>query len=180
MKQIAIGLSNLHFCFLTKDDATGATYETEMVAAPGVTEVGITVEKAEGSIYADDILYDSYIGVSSYTVSIDIATLPESLRAKLAGHEYDESTGTVVEKATDSAKEVGIAFKSLNSDGSYKFVKLFKGKFAEAGESYKTKGEQIEYQTKKLEGKFYARIFDGKIKESTDNATTAANWFTSF
>lgn len=179
MSKYTIGLDNLYFALVTKDDATGVTYDA-MLPAPGVISVDITVETTSGDLYADDMNVDHYEAISAYNVAIDIASLTDELRAKLAGHEYDELTQTVIEKATDVAPSVGMAFRSMNSDGSYKYVKLMSGKFTESGDSYKTKGENTEYQTKKLNGKFTPRTYDKVLRKTTDDATVSDTWFTSF
>lgn len=179
MNKITLGLDKLHYAPLVSDDANSVEY-SEMISLPLVQEIGITVEKSEGEVYADDKLADSFSSVSAYTVSINILALSEKDRAFLAGHTYDEATGRVIEKTTDIAPYVGIAFRSMNSDGTYKYVKLLKGKFSENGESFKTKGESVEYQSKTIEGRFLARDFDDALRITSEKAEDGATWFTAF
>jgi len=174
-----IGLDSLYFATITKDDATGVTYG-EMTAMPEIQSAEITVETASGDLYADDMLIEHNENITAYNIAIDMAGIDESIRAQIAGHDYDVLTKTTTEKATDIAPSIAIAFRSLNSDGTYKFVKLANGKFAEAGDSYKTKGENTEYQTKKMTGKFMPRKFDQVLKIVTDDATKGSTWFTDF
>ena len=179
MSKIQVGLDKLHYAPVTKDDATGVSYGA-MEAIPNIQSLGIAVERSEGQAYADDKLAESFSSISAYTVTLGLLGLDEKTRAFLMGHTYDEATQTVIEKTTDVAPEIGLAFRSMNSDGSYKYVKLLKGKFSATGDNFATKGDSVEFQSKEIEGKFLARIYDDALKISSQNPADGATWFTSF
>ncbi|TYS50087.1 major tail protein [Bacillus infantis] len=177
-----IGLKNLHFAKLLKDDETGATYEPPKRIAPAIS-VGMNTSSNTSTLYADDgpAATDSSLGTTELT--INTSDLPIAVEAELLGHTINES-GVMVENADDVAPYVAIGFMSRTSDGGEMFVWLLKGKFSIPQQNHQTKGENIEYQTPTITGQFLKRDFDGdwryKVKSNdvgVDQALTA-NWFT--
>lgn len=177
--KIQIGLDKLYYAPVVKDDAKGVTYG-EMVPLPLVQSIGIEVSKSEGEVFADDKLAESYSAISFYTISIGSLYLSEKDRAYLNGHTYDETSQTVIERTTDVSPQVGLAFRSANSDGTYKYVKVFKGSFSASSENFSTKGESVEFQTKEIQAKFLPRDFDDALRITSENPTDGATWFTEF
>lgn len=177
--KITLGVDKLYYAPITTDDATGTEYGT-MVALPGVISIDITPNKSEGALYADDKKIDSYSSISDYTVAIDIASLDEKDRAFLQGHDYDDTNKLTTEKSTDIAPKIGLAFRSYNADGTYKYIKLCNGSFSDNGGSYKTKADKVEYQTKKMTGSFIPRVSDDVLSLVSENTADATTWFTAF
>ena len=90
---------------------------------------------------------------------------------------------------------VAIGFRSMKSNGSYRYVWLYKGKFIDPEDNNETKGDSINFQSETISGQFVklanevtVEITDGTVKthpwkyeidEDTDtaDATTVAGWF---
>lgn len=177
-----IGLKDLHYSKIIKDDETGVTYEAPKKIAPAIS-VGMKTNSESTTLYADDgpAATDSSLGMTE--VTINTSDLPTEVEADLLGHTVNED-GVLVGNADDSAPYVAIGFKSKTSDGGEMFVWLLKGKFSVPEANHQTKGESIEYQTPTIVGQFLKRQFDGdwryKVRSNDTgvNAATITNWFT--
>jgi len=177
-----VGLKNLHYAKLTKDDDTGVTYGTPKKIAPAIS-VQMNTNSNTATLYADDgpAATDSALGVTE--VTINTSDLPTAVEAELLGHTINED-GVMIENSDDAAPYVAIGFSSITSDGGEMFVWLLKGKFSVPQQNHQTKGENIEYQTPTIVGQFLKRDFDGdwryKVRSTDDgvNAAVIANWFT--
>ncbi|USK56576.1 phage tail protein [Cytobacillus solani] len=177
-----VGLKDLHFAKLTKDDEVEVTYAVPKKIAPAIS-VNMTTSSNSATLYADDgpAATDSALGVTE--VTINTSDLPTAVEAELLGHTVN-SEGVMVENADDTAPYVAIGFRSKTSDGGEMFVWLLKGKFSIPEQNYATKGESIEYQTPTITGQFIKRIHDGdwryKMKSNDQGVdpTVISNWFT--
>ena len=58
--------------------------------------------------------------------------------------------GVSAASANDTAKEVGIMFRSKRTDGKYRYVALTRGKFVEPSESFATESDSVSPQTMTL------------------------------
>ena len=79
--------------------------------------------------------------------------------------------------------EMAVGFRSLKTNGKYRYVWYLKGQFTLPDDSYKTKEEKTSPNMPKMTGKFLRRDFDGayKIWADEDDPTVPAsvieNWF---
>jgi len=177
-----IGVSNFYYALVTADAAGGLTYSAP-VAVPGLTQLDIKTASDTATLYADNGPYETASALGEITVDIDLADLDLATQAALLGHSL--SGGVMVLNANDVAPNVAIGFKGLKGNGKYRYVWLLKGTFAEPDDTYKSKGEKVEYQTQKITGKFVITAYDGNWKRIADedaagySATVGTNWFTS-
>jgi phi13 family phage major tail protein len=180
---VIIGLKNIHIAKLTKDDATGVTYDAPVKLAKAI-EASITPNVNSSTLYADDGPSEVVTSLGEIEVSIGIDQLPTDKAALLLGHEVN-ADGVLVKKADDEAPYVALGFSSPTSDGKEKFVWLLKGKFQLPEEAYQTKGDSVEFQTATLTARFVKRDYDGVWQYSVNsgdngvNQTVITNWFTS-
>jgi uncharacterized protein YjdB len=101
----------------------------------------------------------------------------------LLGHSYDEETGLLKKGANDVAPWVACGFRSLKSDGSYRYFWLTKGKFRPTEENIETKGDSVNFQTPSITGSFAKRVSDDQweLVADSSNPNSAAlvnTWFT--
>jgi phi13 family phage major tail protein len=177
-----IGLSNFAYAIMTKDDNTGVTYNTPVVV-PGVTEINIKPKTETATLYADDGPYDTASSLGDIEVEISLAELDLATQAALLGHTV--SNGVMVRKSTDAAPYVAIGFKSLKSNGKYRYVWLLKGKFVVPDQDHKTKQDKPDFQVPKITGTFVKRTYDNAWQKIGDEdatgwtAATGTGWFTS-
>ena len=60
----------------------------------------------------------------------------------------------VIYGANDTAPEGALGFRTLKSDGTYKYCWLLKGVFTDPEEENETKGDSINFQSDELTGSF--------------------------
>lgn len=176
---IKIGLSNLHYATFLDEEAE--TYNTP-VAITGVATANIATNSSIDVFYADDIAFEAVNTIGAIELELTAGDLTLSEQAILLGHTV--VAGTIERKSTDVAPYVAIGFKSLKSNGSYRFIWLLKGKFREPDFNHETKGDAITFQPLTMMGTFIARQTDSLNIIQTDEdetgylAATGAAWFT--
>ena len=177
-----IGCKNFYYAKLTKDDATGVTYETPKHIA-GLISLGVKPASNTGTLYADNAPLETATTLGEITIDLDTADLPVEDEAALLGHTVVK--GVITHSKDDIAPYVAIMFEGTKANGGTRYKKLLKGKFAEPEDSVETKKENISFQTRKISGKFVARTYDGEWARTADTdgtgyePDTGAAWYTS-
>ena len=136
-----------------------------------------------GSLFADNKKseYDKEFKYADVTLGTD--TLPIQAHKVMFGHEVSkegESGTSIKNRTTDSSNYVGLGiYMDEKVDGLRKYVAMwiYKVKFAEGQESFKTKGDNIEYQTPSIGGQAIG-IDDNLWKETMiyDTEKEAQDW----
>src|SRR5690606_20531342 len=90
---------------------------------------------------------------------LNVADLPLEVQADLFGHELTED-GILIRRANAVPPWVAVGYKTLKSNGSYRYTWLAKGKFVEPEQSNQTKGDSIEFNTPTTVGNFVRRECD--------------------
>jgi phi13 family phage major tail protein len=176
-----IGLKNLYIAELTKDDATGVTYEVPEKLAPAI-QATITPSVNSATLFADDGPAAVSSSLAGVEVSLNIADLSTQMQAKLLGHKVN-SEGVLIKNATDEAPYVALGFSAPTHDGKELFVWLYKGKFQLPEQSYATKGENVEFQTPTVTAQFVKRENDNQWQAQAKSGDTGldptviTNWF---
>lgn len=176
-----VGLKNLYYAKVLTDTTQSTTYDTPVRLA-GLISVDIAPSANTNTLYADDGPYEAAESLGAVEVTIEVADLTLEAQAALLGHTVDK--GVMQYTTNDTAPYVSLAFESQKANGATRYVKLFKGKFAEPETNHQTKGENIEFQTSTITGTFVARVSDGAWKTVADSdatgfeKTTAENWYT--
>jgi phi13 family phage major tail protein len=173
-----VGLKDLHFAILAEDTKESLIYEPPEPLAGAINAIiNPTVNTQE--LYADDQLWESVSALGKVDVEIETADLPLPVRAKILGNEIKD--GVLIEKATDVPPHIALGFKSLKSNGKYRYVWLLKGVAQPMAEDYSTKKDNVEHKTPKVKFTFMARIHDGEWKhtadEDSEDFTGAGTWF---
>ena len=187
-----IGCDNLVYAIMSTEDTatTAPTYATP-TAAPGVISVNINPNASQETLFADDGPYDTATTLGKIDVEINKAELTTENKADLLGHAVD-AKGGVVYGDSDVPPWVAIGFRTLKSNGKYRYVWLYKGKFTDPEDNNETKGDSINFQTDTIKGQFVKLsnqlTLDGKPRRlwkyeiDADNpsadATTMSGWFT--
>ncbi len=179
-KRLNIGVKNLKFAKMVKDDKTGVQY-----TAPEdiIGSVNITINDTTNSeiFYADDAPFEVATSYGGAEVSIETAGLSLDIQKKLLGHTYEN--GLLKMNSNDEAPYVALLFESKMSTGAIEYVKLLKGKFRIPNTEYSTKTDTPEFKPKTIEGDFVTRDYDGAyryIAHSDDVGTNTAlitNWY---
>lgn len=175
------GLKKIYYALETKDDTESATYDTPKRLGHA-RSVSIAKEVETVTLYGDNMAVATKAKLKSITLTIETTDIPLEDKAILLGHSIDSTTGAMTAKGDDSAPYVAILFEATKFTGGSRFVKLYKGKFAETQEDINTEGDSMEPQAPSMEGTFIARTFDGNIyteADSTDekSASITSAWF---
>lgn len=187
-----IGCDNLVYAKMTTEDtATTAPVYATPVAAPGVMHVNINPNGSVETAFFDDGPGDSASTLGKIEVEIQKNSLTTTNKADLLGHETD-ANDAVVYGDNDVAPWVAIGFRTLKSNGKYRYVWLYKGRFADPEDNSETKGDSINFQSDTIKGQFvklstpieiktgvFKRAWKYEIDEeyATANAVTIGNWF---
>lgn len=149
-----IGCDNLVYAKMTTEDtATTAPVYGEVTPAPGVISVNINPNASQETLFADDGPMDTATTLGKVDVEINKAELTTENKADLLGHEID-ANGGIVYGDSDVAPWVAIGFRTLKSNGKYRYVWLYKGKFTDPEDNNETKGDSINFQTDTIKGQF--------------------------
>ena len=186
-----IGCDNLVYALMkTEDTATTApTYDT-VKNAPGVISVNINPNSSQETLFADDGPMETATTLGKIDVEINKAELTTENKADLLGHEID-TNGGIVYGDSDVPPWVAIGFRTLKSNGNYRYVWLYKGKFTDPEDNNETKGDSINFQTDTIKGQFVklnnqltintrpVRPWKYEMDGASDSAEAniMANWF---
>lgn len=187
-----IGCDNLVYAIQTTEDtpASAPVYATPK-SAPGVIHVNINPNGSLETLFADDGPYESAATLGKIEVEIEKNALTTENKADLLGHTID-GAGGIVFGDSDVPPFVAIGFRTLKSNGKYRYVWLYKGKFIDPEDNNETKGDGISFQTDTITGQFVKLTYPQTIGtksirmwkyeldgDSADaDATVMSNWFT--
>lgn len=182
-KGVTIGLSHLTFAELLTDPSDGgrATYKAAE-RIPGAITANVNPNASSETLFADDGPFETASTIGQIELEVNVADLPLELQAKLFGHTLTQD-GILIRKSTDTPPWVAVGFKSLKSNGKYRYTWLAKGKFSLPEQSNETKGDSVNFSTPTSTATFVKRECDDEWERHTDEdatgftAATATNWF---
>ena len=149
-----IGCDNLVYAPMTTEESatTPPTYGN-VVKAPGVMSININPNGSQETLFADDGPMETASTMGKIDVEIQKNELTTQNKADLLGHAID-TNGALVYGDSDIAPWVAIGFRTLKSNGKYRYVWLYKGKFTEPEDNNETKGDSINFQADTIKGQF--------------------------
>lgn len=187
-----IGCDGLAYAIMTEEDTVEAapTFATP-VKMIGCMAIGVNPNSTMETLFADDGPMETATTLGKIEVEIKKNELTAAERAALLGHQVD-SKGAIVYAADDVPPWVAIGFRTLKSNGNYRYVWLYKGRFADPEEQNETKGDGINFQTDTIKGQFVklnnsytiggktVRPWKYELDEDADDAdsTTITGWYT--
>lgn len=149
-----IGCDHLVYAPMTTEDTTEiAPQYGEVVSAPGVMSLSINPNGSQATLFADDGPMETASTLGNIEIEIQKAELTIQNKADLLGHQID-GKGGLVYGDSDIAPWHAIGFRTLKSNGNYRYVWLYKGKFNEPEDSNETKGDSINFQNDTISGQF--------------------------
>ena len=165
-----VGLKNVVIAPLTEDTETGHTYgELQLMA--GAIEASITPENADPEVqHADDAEFSVLYPDPELTFSTSMADIPLSIQEQIFGNQIDDN-GVLVRTASDRPPYFAVGFKSEKSDGTYRFIWLYKVRAKPMTENYRTKeGQTITRQNGSVEWTAIKRTHDGRYQAVADES----------
>lgn len=172
-----VGLKDLYMAKIT--ETSGAeTFGTPERLAKAI-KAEISVEVAEGILYADDAADEIIKEFVKGTIKLTVNDLEPEKVAALLGQTIDDNK-VIFAGDTDEPPYIALGFRAKKaSGGKYRYIWLYKVKFKVPSENFETKGDGINFATPELEGEFI-KCSNGKWKADytglpTD--TVASGWF---
>ena len=172
-----IGLRDLYRAPITVDESGKETYGTPVRMAKAISAV-MSVEVAEAILYADDGADEVVKEFISGELTLNVNDLMPADLAAILGQTQD-ADGVVYAGEDDEPPYMAIGFRAKKANGMYKYIWLYKVKFAIPSENYNTKGDSIEFTTPEITGQFIKRP-DGRWKAehvAVPTEQAAASWF---
>lgn len=162
-----IGVSNFHYAKMTKEETLteAPTYEAP-TSAPGLMSLNINPNAGMDTLFADDGPFETATTIGNIEVEVQKNALTTQNKADLLGKVVDDRGG-LVSSSTDIPPWVAIGFKSLKSNGNYRYCWLYKGKFMDPEDNNETKGDSINWQSDTITGNFVKLIYQMTIAGKT-------------
>lgn len=178
---VPVGLQDIYYAKLIKDDATGVEYDTPKKMLPAIT-ANVTPTVNSATLNGNDGPIVTANALGPITVEIGVASIPLETQADLLGSTIN-ADGLLIDNGNDQAPEVALGYRRSMSDGSFIYVWLLKGKFQLPTEEAQTKQEEITFQTPTITATFLKRLYDGnwRLRADSNNPASAAlisSWFT--
>lgn len=149
-----IGCDNLVYAIMkTEETASAAPIYDTVKPAPGVISININPNSSQETLFADDGPMEVATTLGKIEVEINKAELTTENKADLLGHSVD-TNGGIVYSDNDVPPWVAIGFRTLKSNGKYRYVWLYKGKFLDPEDNNETKNDSINFQTDTIKGQF--------------------------
>lgn len=173
-----IGLRDLYVDVLTSDEEGTAVYENSPSRLAKAITADLSVNTTQEKLYADDGVDVTVSEFVDGELTLGTNDLSPEAAEKILGLTKD-SKGVLISNADDMPPYVAVGFRAKRPDGTFKFIWLYKVQFNVPSESYKTKGESIEFTTPEITGTIIART-DGNWKADwtgKDDAEPGSTWF---
>jgi len=136
----------------------------------------VTPNVAESTLFGDDEIAENASVVTGGTVNTNVTEVEPQTYAEVLGHSYNETTNEIVRNSNDVAPFIGygrVITKIVNNVLRYKAEFLSKVQFKSNLPEEKTKGENIEFGTSTLDGKFFT-LPDGTWSRTAEFETVEA------
>ena len=183
-----IGLDSLYIAAVTQDDTTAYVADTPEIFAPAA-EANQAPQTSFEVQFADDKAYDVMTGEGETQIQITVTGIPVEMLAKITGKVFNAASGRIWENPVE-APFIALSFRSLKSNGKYRYYQYLKGKFDMPQENTATKGDTPDPKTLTLTYTAIQSVYKwnlGSVTNSVkrivgDEDTTsfsATGWFTS-
>lgn len=142
------GVDNLVFAEVLTDTAEEYTTGEVKTLAP-VAEIGRTTESSSESHYYDNLPMVVVTATGPDEVSITCAPPSLAVLAEITGRIYDETLGIMVE-GERAEKYFAIGYRTKGTDGQYRYVWRYKGKFGIPAETVATENDGTDTNNSEL------------------------------
>lgn len=162
-----ISVENLYYApELTDVSGGSSTYGTPKPVGKSV-KISVEPDIANASFYGDSSLQEYATQFVSAKVSLETEVLPLSVVADILGHQLD-GTGGMIYSKNDYAPYIALMYRRKKANGHYRYIKLFKCKFADGKEDGETVSNSLKMQDDTLDGVCFARYSDGQWRVTKD------------
>lgn len=140
----SVGLDSLYIAEITEDILGSYAAGAPQYLAPAAEASQASTVNTE-TIYADDQAFETFTVKGETVITLSVTNIPLGLLATLTGQYFDEATGIFYEYG-GTPPYFALMFRSLKSNGSYRYYCFPKCKFDIPDEAKITKGETPEPQ----------------------------------
>lgn len=162
-----VGLEKLYYAKVTKDDATGVTFETPKYLE-GVKEISVKPKQSVEKLYAENKIWEQSTSLDDIDVEVNVVSLTSAELADLLGHKL-AAEGGVIASADDEAPYVALLYVANKSRGGKRYGILYKGKFELPDDTSKGKEGKTQFQTPKMKATFQPLQNNGRWKYQVDS-----------
>jgi phi13 family phage major tail protein len=143
-----VGLANLYYALITKDDSTGYTAGTPKRLSYAAEASGEPKQDSKTQ-YADNQPFDALYVEGESEYKLKITGLPAETQAEITGRAFDATTGRVYDNG-GTPPYVAFGFEAMKSNGKKRFYWFLKGKFSAPKEEAATKSDKAEPKEQEL------------------------------
>jgi phi13 family phage major tail protein len=140
-----LGLRDLYYALVTQDDADAYAAGTPAYFAPAIN-ANASPASNQQTQYADDGPYEVMTAEGSTAIELEVTGIPVEILALFLGKTYDAATGRMFDNG-GTPPDVALSFRSVKSNGSYRYFQYLKGKFSAPGEEQATKTDTPDPKT---------------------------------
>jgi phi13 family phage major tail protein len=162
-KKSVVGLRDLYIALVTQDDADAYAAGAPQAFAPAVS-ASHKPKSDSKTQYADDEAFDVLTSEGETQLDLEVTAIPLSMLALVLGREFDAATGRMFDNG-GTPPDVALSFRSIKSNGKYKYFQYLKGKFTSPDEDQATKADTPDPKTIKIGftavKTVYAFVLDG-------------------
>lgn len=125
------GVDNLVFARVTGDDneAEGGYKTGEVKQLAPVARVGKTVETGSATEFYDNVPMFVINSEGADEIEIEVTALPIEILAEITGKSYDDTLGAMIDGEQEE-RYFAVGYRTKGTDGAYRYVWRYKGKFA--------------------------------------------------
>ena len=135
--ELSVGLDSVYIAEVTQDDLTGYLAGTPEYLAP-VGEVTAEPAVESKTDYYDNKAFSVAVAEGETTLKLTLSNVPLGMQAKITGKKFDAATGRMIDQG-GTPPYYALGFRSLKSNGSYRYFWYAKGRFAPPSEAFATK-----------------------------------------
>lgn len=118
--KVTFGLEKVHIAFFDTENVTQPAWQTPE-AIPGAVRWTPSPEGESNTFYADNGAYFTVVSNNGYTGELEMANLPDTVRAKMLGWEIDNN-GMIVEVADAQPAKFALLGEVKGDKKNRKFV----------------------------------------------------------
>ncbi|MHB9031915.1 MAG: major tail protein [Anaerolineae bacterium] len=135
-----VGLDQVYIAQVTADSAAAFTANTPEYLAPAADAAAEPTTSQEMQ-YADDKPFDVVTGEGETKITLTLTNVPFEMVAKLLGKTFDAASGRMFDEGSGSIPpDFALSFRSMRSNGSYRYFQYLKGKFGAPKDEAQTVG----------------------------------------
>lgn len=125
-----VGLDKVHVSLVTQDDSSGYVADTPEEFAPAIEAVAEPTT-SQDTQYADNQPFDVLTAEGETKITLTTTNIPIQVLAKYLGKAFDTVSGRMFDTGADAnPPDATLSFRSMKSNGKYRYFQYLKGKFS--------------------------------------------------